>query len=233
MRAEATPAFPAGTSMHEDGIPQERWTTVCSTLIADTSTFSIKRLRLKRKIKVGLPQPPLPTNTEFQASPINESQLGSLLAASAIKQAHSDLIVEEKFIEDPVMDLDDVLSDAVERILARSGQSSKVHSRASSPSGRGRGRHLEQRANEASSSSHAIGAPSIEIPRAECRRMVIGALEQVVRSVTAERVREDGNKAGESKGEERMSRSGSTSRSVDNTLREGIRKWLEEVEDAG
>jgi hypothetical protein len=232
MKGEATPAILASTPGTEDGSPNERWTTVCSTLIADTSNFSIKRLRLKRKVKVGFTQPPLPSEGDYQPSSLNESQLGSLLAASTMKQAQSDIVLEEKFVEESLMDLDGTFTDVIERVLARSGQSSKVHSRASSPSGRGRGRHLEHRANDGQSSDAMMGTPSAEVPKAECRRMVLGALEQVVRSVAAEKLKPEGGRLNDSKGEEGLSHSGSTSRSADNSLREGIRKWLDEVQEA-
>jgi hypothetical protein len=77
-----------------------------------------------------------------------------------------------------------------------------------------------------------MGTPSAEVPKAECRRMVLGALEQVVRSVAAEKLKPEGGRLNDSKGEEGLSHSGSTSRSADNSLREGIRKWLDEVQEA-
>jgi hypothetical protein len=233
MSGEPTPTIISGTPVNEDGYPQERWTNVCSTLIADANNFSIKRIRMKRKIKVGHLQPSLPSDADFQPSSMNESQLGSLLAASTPKQAPSDIIVKEEFFEDKIMDLDLTVTDTVERMLARSGQSSKVQSRATSPSGRGRGGPVEQRdqSGDILTSENAIGLTPAEIPRAECRKMVLGALEQVVRSVTAEKQREEAHKVGDK--EDRTSRPGSIHRSPDNTLREGIRKWLEEVEEAG
>jgi hypothetical protein len=113
--------------------------------------------------------------------------------------------------------------DALERVLAQSGQSSLAHSRAQSPS---RGRKGEDK--PASDSAARDEVPSIEIPRAECRKMVLGALEEVVRSVTAEHCREDvDGELGLADRERRRSLAG-----ADNTLREGIRKWLLDVEEA-
>jgi hypothetical protein len=58
--------------------------------------------------------------------------------------------------------------------------------------------------------------------------MVLGALEEVVRVVTAEHCREDvDNELGLVDRERRRAMAG-----ADNTLREGIRKWLLDVEEA-
>ena len=129
---------------------------------------------------------------------------------------------EEEFVEEPVMDLDGTLIDALERVLAQSGQSSLAHSRASSPPRARKGdfrRHSEPAREEA--------PPAPEIPRAECRKTVLGSLEEVVRSVTAEHCRDDvDGELGLADRERRRSLAG-----VDNTLREGIRRWLLDVEE--
>jgi hypothetical protein len=58
--------------------------------------------------------------------------------------------------------------------------------------------------------------------------MVLGALEEVVRIVTAEHCREDvDNELGIADRERRRAQIG-----ADNTLRQGIRKWLLDVEEA-
>jgi hypothetical protein len=63
--------------------------------------------------------------------------------------------------------------------------------------------------------------------------MVLGALEEVVRSVTAERGREDTCLSLGVNPTESLGRWRKTSASVaDNTLREGIRKWLMDIEEA-
>jgi hypothetical protein len=58
--------------------------------------------------------------------------------------------------------------------------------------------------------------------------MVLGALEEVVRIVTAEHCREDVDSSlGLADRERRRALAG-----ADNTLREGIRKWLLDVEES-
>ncbi|EAW11237.1 uncharacterized protein ACLA_089290 [Aspergillus clavatus NRRL 1] len=237
MQAEPTPT--AAFSFEPEG--QEKWVDVATTLIADTRSFSVKRLRLRRKIvgngacktpstPGGISQPGTPRHLFGTAT--SASQLTSFFSHASVSSrtsTHSAADAfevpeyEERFVEEPVMDLDGTLVDALERVLAQSGQSSLAHSRAQSPS---RARRGDDRST--SDTVPRDDVPSLEVPRAECRKMVLGALEEVVRSVTAEHCREDvDEEVGIADRERRRSLAG-----VDNTLREGIRKWLLDVEEA-
>ncbi|KAL9062260.1 MAG: hypothetical protein Q9157_009082 [Trypethelium eluteriae] len=197
--------------------------------------------------------------------------------------------LEEHFTEEPVMDMDGTLVDAVERVLAHGGAStapssvrshSHPHSAASSrssskkaakirvgaatvaaardgrvatdASGERKGGAAEAAASSTQGAEDVgagagagvgtgargstaptvvpsgIGGPpsttaavvgtvgneNLEVPRQECRKMVLGALEQVARSVQAEGKHRGGSNA-----------------AIDSTLREGVRKWLSEVEE--
>ena len=148
------------------------WTEVCTTLIANAQTFSVRRLSLRRR----------PVSSESQSD--NQGSFA----------------MEEEILSEPVMDLDATLIDAVERVLAQSSQSSRTHSRTTSPS-----RHL------------ALDGSSLEVPRSECRKLVLGALEQVAKSVREEQERRGRGIGGREPREARM---------LDSTLREGVRKWL-------
>ena len=100
-----------------------------------------------------------------------------------------------------------------------------VHSRAPSPS-RGR-REGDKQAPDAPAPTREEIRP-VEVPRTECRKLVLGALEEVVRSVTAEHCREDvDGELGLADRERKRTLAG-----ADNTLREGVRKWLLDVEEA-
>ncbi|CAI7605201.1 unnamed protein product [Penicillium bialowiezense] len=232
MRAEPSPYIPP--TPDEDG--SEKWVDVATTLIADTRASTVKRLRLRRKITVGQDSgtthsPTSPTNGKSRQSTsgASVSQFTSFFSGhdkspsgnSVEEQDQS--FVEERFTEEPVMDLDGVLVDAVERVLGQSGYSSMAQSRAPSPN---RARKAEDR--DKSHSTRPDDVPPPEVPRGECRKMVLGALEEVVRIVTAEHCREDvESAAGLADRERRRALSG-----ADNTLREGIRKWLLDVEEA-
>lgn len=184
MRTEPTPTVAAVTP--KGGTND--WTEVCTTLIADATNFSITRLSLKRR---------------NAASPYH-------YANALFEDVARDVEEDERIVEDPIMDMDPILIEAVERVLAQSGPSSQAPSRATSPS-----RHTPTE-----------GSSGLEIPRSECKKMVLGALEQVARSVSVELSRSKGAK--DVKGTERE-------REVlnDGTLREGIRKWLNEVGKEG
>lgn len=185
MRTEPTPAV-ANTTLSELGDAASEWTEICTTLIADTTNFTVTRLCLRRKNA---------TSPHHQAN--------ALLESSTTGNAS-----EEEMVEEPIMDMDPTLIDAVERVLAQSGKSSRAVSRPPSPS-----RHTPSE-----------GSHGLEIPRSECKRMVLGALEQVAKSVSAElssQARVEKNAGGPNRGRENLP--------TDSTLREGVRKWLNEV----
>lgn len=238
MQAEATPSVP----FVADSDGRGRWVDVATTLIADTRTFTIKRLRLKRRVPVGngvrqnspspvgVSRPATPrevsgASTATQLSSFFSHATGSSKTSSNSTDGFDVNDVEEKFVEETVMDLDGTLVDAVERVLAQSGQSSLAQSRAPSPS---RNRRAGEERNTSTSASRDE-PPYLEVPRGKCRKMVLGALEEVVRSVTAEHCREDvdGGELGLADRERRRSLAG-----TDNTLREGVRRWLLDVEEA-
>lgn len=226
MQAEPSPYIPSTPDV--DG--SERWVDVATTLIADTRTSSVKRLRLRRKIIVGNGHsssntPPSPASAVQTGNPRSSQNTGifpgyakSLEGPFAEGQGQ---YLEEKFIEEPVMDLDGILVDAVERVLGQSGYSSLAHSRAPSPS-------RARREDKGQTTPRGDDPPLPEVPRSECRKMVLGALEEVVRLVTAEHCREDvDSELGLADRERRRAMRG-----ADNTLREGIRRWLLDVEEA-
>lgn len=235
MQAEPSPYIPS--TPDADG--SERWVDVATTLIADTRTSSVKRLRLKRKIIVNnglVPShsPPSPAsavhigNSRTSAGGASSASQFTNYMTSRGKSPEAPIagnqdpnFVEERFIEEPVMDLDAILVDAVERVLGQSGYSSLAHSRAPSPS-------RARREDKGHTTPRGEDPPAVEVPRSECRKMVLGALEEVTRIVTAEHCREDvDSELGLADREWKRAAAG-----ADNTLREGIRKWLLDVEEA-
>lgn len=219
MRAEVAPniSFPA------DAEGADKWVDVATTLIADAKTFTVKRLRLRRKAVAINTWPSSATSGSDTPPRASGASISSSLAANSPGDTPDFTFVEEQFVEEPVMDLDGTLVDAVERVLAQSGQSSLAHSRAPSPP---RTRKRDDRSMSESAPRDEI-PPLEEVPRAQCRKMVLGALEEVVRSVTAEHCREDvDGELGIADRERKRSVAG-----ADNTLREGVRRWLLDVEE--
>ncbi|CBF79516.1 hypothetical protein AN7504.2 [Aspergillus nidulans FGSC A4] len=195
MQSEPTPS----NAVAADTDGSEKWVDVATTLIADVRTFSVKRLRLKRRaIGGGSVRSPMSssgmstpgTPRQVPGCSMSTSQLSGYFSSSMASATPSPRPrfdgynageVEERFVEEPVMDLDGTLVDALERVLAQSGPSSLAPTRASSPS---RSRKENDRPAEYTATRDEV--PSLEAPRTECRRLVLGALEEVVRSVTAE-----------------------------------------------
>lgn len=237
MQSEPTP----NSAMTLDADGSERWVDVATTLIADVRTFTVKRLRLRRRI-VGASSEKSPTSPRGISTPpgaprhvpggsISTSQLSGYFSSAMSSALPSPKPrtdgynigeVEERFVEELVMDLDGTLVDALERVLAQSGPSSLAPTRAPSPS---RSRKENDKTPEYMTMREDI--PPLEAPRTECRRVVLGALEEIVRSVTAEHCREDEGGIGLTERERKRLLSG-----VDNTLREGVRRWLLDVEEA-
>lgn len=117
--------------------------------------------------------------------------------------------VEEEFISEPIMDMDPTIIDAVEQILGQSTHSSRIQSRTASPSRNG------------------CEAPLLEIPRSECGRWILGALDQVARSVAEEQTP---TQAGQARPVGGRAGAGSEpadtgAAELDSTLREGVRRW--------
>ncbi|PYI08141.1 hypothetical protein BO78DRAFT_396001 [Aspergillus sclerotiicarbonarius CBS 121057] len=234
---QAEPTSNQAVCLDADG--SGRWVDVATTLVADVRTFSVKRLRLRRKIGNASwrntspdisPQPGTPRH--ISGGSASASQLTSFFSqATASGKSHASSSidgfspneVEERFVEEYIMDLDGTLVDALERVLAQSGPSSMQHSRTPSPS--------RTRRNDDKHTPEGLSRDeprAVEVPRTECRKLVLSALEEVVRSVTAEHCREDvEGELGPSDKERRRLQTGG-----DNTLRDGIRKWLLDVEEA-
>ena len=172
---------------------RDGWTEICSVIIADTAKFSLTRLRLRRK---------------DASSPHHRAD--ALLECSDL-----DISNEEQIIEEPLMDMDPTFIDAVEKVVSLSGDSSRVASqnpsRAPSPT-----RHQNRTPTEGSSAG-------LEIPRSRCRSMVLGALEQVARSVSDEIA------AKEQKGKDVAGTRKRNDVPAESTLREGVKKWFCEV----
>ena len=185
MRTEPAPVAIPQRDGHEKS---EEWTDVCTSLIADITTFTLTRLTLRRK-----------------------NAFSSYHQADALLGRSTKDSLEEKFVEESLIDHDATLTEAVEKILSHSGQSSHLTSRGPSCAA--------SRSNSPSRMTALSGesTPALEIPKSECKNMVLGALEQVAKGVRSEL-----SGAPKSKDQD-----GSDAK---DTLREGVRRWFEEVE---
>lgn len=224
MSAEPTPITSATTPSVETG-PLERWVDVCSALVADTRSFSIKRLSLRRLVRL-IPAPtyqPTALTPGVAGMPPGRSQYGNPYTSSPVAPMPTEIHLAEKFDEEAIMDFDAVLIEGIDRVLARSGDATRVSSNQSSRSSSRRGR----RNTRADSDVTGVGGGThVEVPQTDCKGVIFDALETVVKNVTAER---SGEKEGES-GEERSVRTVNQRTYTDSSLKEGVRRWLSEVE---
>lgn len=221
MSAEPTPLNSATTPSLDSG-PSERWVDVCSALIADTSNFSIKRIQLRRLVKL-IPTPtyqPSAMTPGISGMPPGRSQYGNPYTAGSVTSMMSEVHLAEKFIEEPIMDFDATLVDGVDRVLAHTGETTRVNSAHSSRSSSRRGRR-DARADSDACSYQA------EIPQNDCKSVIFDALEAVVRDVTAEKSFKEESK---SYVDEKSAKAVYSKTESDSSLKEGIRRWLIEVQ---
>lgn len=227
MSAEPTPshALPA-TSPGESTHSIEQWVDVCSTLIADSRNCTIKRIRLKRKI--------VHKDLQINGS-IIDAPLSTISTPPATVQANGNQsnfeTVEEAFTTEPVMDLDPTLIDAVERVIA---QGSHRPSRTGSPS-RSHHRSASNVSTTSASNTKDVMPPTLVFPPGECKKVIINALEDVVRSVSEDLSKHELGRdihSSHSNGTARSIKELVISRKIeDNALREGVRKWLLSIEN--
>ncbi|KAH7395089.1 folliculin-interacting protein N-terminus-domain-containing protein [Phaeosphaeria sp. MPI-PUGE-AT-0046c] len=220
MSAEPTPLSAATTPSIETG-SLERWVDVCSALIADTSSFSIKRIRLRRLVKL-IPTPtyqPSVMTPGIAGLPPGRSQYGNPYTNTSNIPMMAEVHLEEKFTEERIMDFDATLVDGIDRALAQSGEVTRTNSAQSSRSSSRRSR-LDLRAESSTT-------PHIEVSQADCKGVIFDALETVVKDVTA--ARNGGAESRAAHEEWRTSKKGPRT-ATDSSLKEGIRRWLIEVE---
>ncbi|KIW44354.1 uncharacterized protein PV06_05368 [Exophiala oligosperma] len=225
MARELTPPEDLRSSLPEerDG---ELWVNVCTTLLADCRTFTIQRLTLQRRIEYDNP-----TDKKDVHNPIMKPQS----APSDLRYRRAPVFqneASERFVSETVMDFDSTLTDAIERVLNEAEQSrlksmtpSRTHSRAVSTASSARSEPLDI----SGSSKTRYSSRSLMLSQTECRQAVVGALEEVVKSVNDDLAKHhrskdaDGSLNLDSKALEQEMKQ-------DNILREGVKKWLLNVE---
>ncbi|WKT45974.1 Folliculin-interacting protein, N-terminal domain [Fusarium oxysporum f. sp. vasinfectum] len=156
----------------------ERWVDISSVMIADTTTNSITRLRYRRLVKPRSPADHRP----LTGPPGLSTSYGGLLTPSILPYETQ---LEEEWIEEPVLHPDETLTDAVERVISLSQDTSKDHSLASSQT------HSDPRMSTEVEEPLSITAPvtpalpqaPLEIPRVQCKTVVLSALEDSIREV--------------------------------------------------
>jgi hypothetical protein len=215
MSAESTPVLgPSGPG------EVSRWVDICSTIVADTTNFTIQRIRCRRHIMFKVVHDR--RNSGAFADARSQSLYGNPYMAAS--QLDSLQILQEEFITDPVISMEETLIDAVERMVSYT-----CPKPGSSSSSRSTSRH---RGREGSDSTEK-GAPHpvleeplkapenhLEVPRVECKKIILYALEDIARQVAESR--QDDSTTPSEINEVVVHES---------FLREGVRGWLASVED--
>ncbi len=204
--------------------PTERWVDVSTAIVADTTNFTIKRFRYRRLVK---PRVTVDRNGGYVLT--TEGSTSMTPALSPYEQP-----IEDKIEEEDLVTLDEALIDAVERVIAHSRDASKDTSATSSRSPSKR-RVEEEEAGHRRDSTVSEGAPSPrapidfhEVPRVECKTVVLSALENIVQEVMQQRERE--NQLRHSDKLEVTTTTYLPSREKESSLRTAVRAWLESVE---
>ncbi|KAH7238568.1 folliculin-interacting protein N-terminus-domain-containing protein [Fusarium tricinctum] len=174
LQAEPTPP-PAHPIL---GDLNERWVDISSVMVADTTTNSITRLRYRRLVKPRSPADHRP----LTGPPGLSTSYGGLLTPSILPYETQ---LEEEWIEEPVLRPDETLTDAVERVISLSQDTSKDHSLASSQthSDARMSTEVEEPVSITAPNTPALAPAPLEIPRVQCKTVVLSALEDSIREV--------------------------------------------------
>ncbi|GKT93102.1 LOW QUALITY PROTEIN: hypothetical protein Ct61P_10952 [Colletotrichum tofieldiae] len=214
MRAEPTPFVTQPFYSTEQ--PADRWVDVSSALIADTTTHTIKRIRYRRLIR---PKPF--TDRSAPLGSAGSSAYGTAPMTPSILPYETQL--DDEFVEEPIASLDEVLIEAVERVIAQSNEVSKQSSSNSSRSTSKRRDRSNSEASVSVDSHHTTRIPmaSQEVPRDQCKTVVLSALDEIIRDVIEERDHDTPDATVHAADRDRES-----------TLREAVRVWLDAVESS-
>lgn len=204
------------------------WVNVSTTLVANVQTASVKRIRLKRKVS------PLSDRHDYshKAGPPGTEQATAPRSIKHSANSSRDFITEEAFSYDMVMDVDPLLTDAVDYILSRD---SNHGSRSLSPVPASHSRKAStgtndiRRRNNRHSTLHVSRSPD-RLSRGLSDSVVVGALEDVVKSVNHNLTEEQNGEDPEVYQNEQSA--AQLKNAQDNALREGVKSWLLKAEYA-
>jgi hypothetical protein len=210
LRAEPSPAV----SQHVADQLNDRWVDISTAIVADTVNFTVTRIRYRRLIRPKMAALPGPIGSGLYS--------GALLTPSIMPYEQQ---LEEEFIEESINSLDETLVAAVDRIMAQAASDAgKGSSSGSSPSD---SRPQDQSDGDPSQPEETVSPeeprhpPPVfqEVPRGECKTVILSALSEIIREVIDKREKELQSEAGLI-GE----------REKENALREAVRAWVEGVE---
>lgn len=207
MRAEPTPAPLNPLS----GDTSERWVDVSCVMIADSIKNTITRIRYRRLVK-----PRSLTDRQYAAG---SGSQGTVLTPSILPYEAQ---LDEDWTEEQVLYPDDALTEAVEKVISLTQDTSKDHSLASSQS------HNEARVSTEREEPVSVTAPEPpalpqgpqEVPRMQCKAVILSSLEDTIREVIDLRERGELDTNGHARGQKRKQ----------NVLHDAINIWLDNLD---
>ena len=173
LRAEPTPG-PSNRSTNADA--PERWVDVGSAIIADTTAGTVHRITLRRLVKAKL-------------FPDRASGGNPNMASYSAGTPHTPSILpyetplDEQWVEEAIQHPDQSLTEAMEKVisfnldLAQESSQGSHHAQAD-PHEAGDGKIT---ASETLSEATVLPSTSLDMPRVQCKTVVLSALEDIIR----------------------------------------------------
>lgn len=248
MCAEPTPSIDRAEGSH--------WVDVTSSLIVDTISCTVKRLRYRRFIRVLSSDNASSGPTSSASMTVRDvSQYGN---PSVIHDSQSTPLpgtkVEEQFVEDVIASIDPVLLEAVEKMIAQHQPEPSSITRRGCPNDdfpiplmsvlpgdavdngpSGSPPVVDVRSRTEFMSRSLPQTVGHEVSREECKEVILGALEDIARQVAQTRSaqsKEDSKDESMLGREQRQKYVGFKNCQPDSVLKEGVTSWLNAVENA-
>ena len=200
------------------------WVDVSTTIIANVQTASVNRLRMKRKV----------SRLSDHTDRIVIAGVGESTAPLSIERSSamgSEFIQEEAFSFETVTEPDPVLTNAIERILARhNSHDSRSTSPASFCHSRQTSTGTSQSHRRGNKQGTLTGSLSPDgFSRGLSENVVVGALEDVVKSVNHDLTAGPRGQNDQTPHAKEQS-AAQLRKDQENALREGVRSWLLNVD---
>ncbi|KAM7206820.1 Folliculin-interacting protein N-terminus domain containing protein [Naviculisporaceae sp. PSN 640] len=243
MRAEPSPSWALSTAS-AGGASVDKWIDVSTAIIADASTLSIRRLRYRRLVKMKMQTEGKDVDTTT-TTPVVTSTSSATGAMSPGAGIGSDSGAKDEFIEETLLSLDDVLVEAVEKVISLNNNNTDISKAGSSCSSRSTSKRRGERSNSVSTQSDVRPGPgpghghgmtlSQEVPRSQCKTVVLSALEEIIREVIEEREQEGSSEFAATASATAAASTATSTRGEGggeggSALREAVRRWLDSIE---
>ncbi|CAK7567795.1 MAG: hypothetical protein SEPTF4163_005764 [Sporothrix epigloea] len=261
--------------------PGERWVDVSSAIVVDTARLAITRVSYSRLLR------PKSSGGKSTPNSLNSPPTPVTAAAPATASVQEMVVLDERFVEEPIVSTDSVLTKAIERVIAHGFSSNgintsretdidverlNVHSGAESTAytaessvnstvnsvRSSRSASLQRDFRDSSSGrrdeahpppsdtrfvdpSSSVAHSSLkprgleEVPRAECKSVILSALEEIVRDVVQSKDRDDQTTDGSQSDATVASASNTdvpdpTGKEAPSVLRNAVQSWLESID---